>query len=416
MQKSNEIFRYAIPAAKLLLSTGNESLAKHLPIQVDGTLREMVFYFYQDKKNPQEALRYANKWLELNPNDLEIILYQIRCYSSFRTSNDFLKAESIISDIEKRGVPKRFAARLYREKALIEDRRGNRDNAKTFYRKGIEIYGQSHYPENHVGLAQILLREIEDSYEFNLDGSRPIHILDKILEAKSLLEEARRRQSMFDRLHLGSYVEALIQAGEEDKALPLLLEALVDNPQDEKLTYRYAEILRKQGKYAEAITYAERAKMLGYHQAIFTLANISFSEAMEVSDETIKNHRLQDALKRIKDFQPRHLREEEVMDGMIAKIYRNLGDWKNARQHVLKHLDTKNSYIIYEIFHAELDEASEMMQRGDYLQSLSLIKAVKDRIEDFKQNPSIPQSFSELFGKVSDMEIHLKQKLGDTND
>src|SRR2546423_8899588 len=64
---SNDIFRYAIPANRLLLTIGEEKLAEELPIYIKGALREMVFFFYQEKRDHKRALHYAERWLELNP-------------------------------------------------------------------------------------------------------------------------------------------------------------------------------------------------------------------------------------------------------------------------------------------------------------------------------------------------------------
>lgn len=50
VQLSNSVLRYAVPAGKLLRYVGEDALADKLPMQIKGTLREMVFSFYQEKK------------------------------------------------------------------------------------------------------------------------------------------------------------------------------------------------------------------------------------------------------------------------------------------------------------------------------------------------------------------------------
>nr|WP_255604052.1 TIR domain-containing protein [Oscillochloris sp. ZM17-4] len=377
--KSNEVLRYAIPAGRLLRSVGEDALAERLPVSIEGVLREMVFFYYQTKQDNDKALYYAEKWLRLNPDDLEVMLYQARSYRRKRIGSSLQRASKIIEDLERKDFRKRFTARLYREKALLAEYSGNLEEAKELYRKGIEVYSPHPYPENYIGLAQLLLRELEDNPLLSEDDIR-----HNAREAKRWLEEARRRSSYFDRLHLGLYAEALIQAGFEDRALPLLHDALDENPDDSRLNYRLAEIYRKKENYKDARFYAENARRYGATQAVLSLANIIWAEVSQLTDKSVKEEQLNYALQIINSYRPKNQRDEEVIATITAKLYRGLGNWYNARRSIQPYLTTGNPYTLYEAYWADLAEAQSKLAQHEYGQALLIADLAIQKLEDYK--------------------------------
>jgi tetratricopeptide (TPR) repeat protein len=381
---SNEIFRYAIPAERLLRSIGKNEEADKLPLQFKGTLRDMVFYFYQDKRDYKSALSYAEKWLRLYPGDLEIMLFQVRCYRNLRDKLSLQKAEKTITDVERQDHKKRFAARLYREKAFIAEYREEREKAKAFFREGISIYSPYPYPENHVGLAQLLLREIDELPPYDYDKKE-----DLANEALELIEIARSNTATFDRFHLGTYVEALIQSDKEDQAFPLLEEALQDRPDDERLNYRMAEILRKRNEFDQAESYARIAVRLGHPKALLTLANIIYEQSADLMSKrhTIQaRERFRKALDIILGFQPSSSHEKEVADGIASKIYRALGVWDKSKELVYAYNETRNPYTIYEQCQIDMWESQQAEVSTQYINALEKIKIVVKRIKSYEVN------------------------------
>jgi tetratricopeptide (TPR) repeat protein len=318
---SGEIFRYAIPCGRLLRAIGENALADRLPIQVKGTLREMVFHFYQIERNYPQALAYADRWLALNPHDLEILLYRIRCYRNIGGQSHLATAEKLLRWLEGRAVTKSFSARLCREKALIAERRGSMELAKTYFRQGIDNYTVRGYPDNHVGLAQLLLREIDES---SLGVQRNQELAREALQC---LEIGRDLSATFDRVHLGIYIEALVQVGYDDTALPLLEVALQDRPDDSRLNYRMAEILRKRDHFKEAERYARKAVRAGANRARLTLANIYCGWALKFESDgqlTLAEGRRREALEAVNQFTPEYGHDQEVADGLASKVLRAL--------------------------------------------------------------------------------------------
>ncbi len=404
VQLSNEIFRYAVPAGRLLIAVGKDELAKDLPIRIKGTLREMVFYFYQEKRDYKKALQYAEKWLKVSPGDLEILLFQARCYRNLRDGDSLTKAGRIISIIEKQDYSKRFAARVFREKALIAQNNDDIPAAKDFFRKGIEVNTRSPYPENRTGLALLLLREAEEMPHWKLEKQA---IAEEALE---LLERARESSATFDRFHLGTYIEALIQAGKESVALPLLEEALRDRPDDERLNYRMAEILRKQEQYSEATKYAQQAINKGSPKAFLTLANILYSESIKLSidgDVPSANAKLREALTALSDFRPEFGHDQEIADAIASKIYRSMGDFPKARQHVGRYQKTDNPYTIYEQCRILVGEASTSLAQDNYPEALSCIRSAKSSIEVYKIKRELPEPLQELLEEIESEEARI---------
>jgi len=407
---SSDIFRYAIPAGRLLRSVGEDELADKLPIQIKGTLREMVFYFYQDRRDYKKACTYAENWLKVNPQDREIMLYHARCHRNFREPQSLLKAKEIISRLETKDYKKRFAARICREKALIAEFSGDSEKAKDFFREGIKVYTPYPYPENYVGLAQLLLREID---ELPYGWEKKQALAD---EAVELLETAREQSAIFDRFHLGTYVEALIQAGREETAFPLLQEALEDRPLDERLNYRMAEILRKRGQYDEAEIYAVKAHKRRASKAPLTLANIKHGQAEEWiarGRDDIAQEKLNHALLILLEFRPEFGHDQEVADGIKSKIYRTMGDWAKALTAVAKYPNTDNPYTIYEQCRIDLWE-SEIAQADErYAAALGAVRRAIDRIRRYQIKHDLSRPLQDILLNAETKEGQLELIVND---
>jgi hypothetical protein len=410
IQISNNVFRYAVSAGRLLRRIGEDHLAKQLAIQVEGTIREMVYYFYQDKKEYAKALEYAEAWIKIDSNDLEIKLYQARCHRNIGSSKNLEQAKKILADIEKRDHNKRFQENLYREKALISEKQGNAVEAKIFFRKGIEIHIPHSYPGNHIGLAQLLLREA-DELPYDLDGEQQL----KANEALDLLEVARRDSDQFDQFHLQIYVQALVQAGQEEKALPLLEDALKDELNNDRLNYRMGEIKRKYGEYSEAIEYAKKAQEFGYQKATFTIVNSMYEQARKLGEQEARTKLLQEALNEIEAFRPEFGRDNEVADSIKSKIYREMRNYDKADELMTKYAVTQNPYLLYEIGQILLQKVQDCISHKEYIKALALAKEGIDKINGFRggnyrDSTQINEIFSELEVAHSSIEAFIENQ------
>lgn len=381
---SGEIFRYAVPSARLLRAVHKHELADQLPIAIRGTARELVFYFYQDEQNYKDALKYAEQWLAVNPGDLEVMIYQVRCYRSIGGDELFLKAERILNLLERKDSNRRFAARICRERGLIAEKKGNLEEAKLHFRNGIERYRHQNYPENHIGLAQVLLRQVDELGYTDAVG------IEMAGEAVKLLEDARELSATFDRYHLGTYVEALLHIGQDEKALPLLEYALKDKPDDTRLNYRMAEVLRKKDHLSAAEKFAKRAlegSGAAAKMARVTLANIHFSLGVKFQNDGLPemaNARFREALEWVQGFITDSKDVQEVADALACKIHCALGDLESAWASVYKYPRPRNPYTVYEQCRVELLRADDSAGQQEYIKAIANIRSAIERIETYR--------------------------------
>ena len=402
LRLSNEIFRYAVPAEKLLRSINEIQLAQELPIQIKGTLREMVFFFYQEKKDYKQALEYAENWLRLNPDDIEIVLQKIRCYRNFRNAESSRMADELLDDLQKRDFGKYFSARVFREKALVAEGKRRPNDAKEYFREGIKL--DSIYPENYVGLAALLLKEAETLSIHDPQRQKLAR------EAVGLLKNARKNQSaLFERFHLSLYVEALIEAGDESTAFPILRVALKDRPSDPRLNHRMAEILREREQYNDAEEYALKANSYGHSKAPLSLANILYGQAQQLfaqKQDERAHEKLAQALKRIEQFRPEFGGDEEVADSIKAKIYRTLEMLPEAYEALKKYKNTKNTYTIHEQSKIDLAIAKKKAAEGRYGQALNQVDIALQRMA--KYGPKLNQALIDISEEAKKMKLALE--------
>lgn len=400
---TNDIFRFAVPTGRLLRSVGKDSLADSLPIQIKGTVREMVFYFYQERRDYRKAMAYAQNWLRIYPDDTEVTLLLARCYRNSREKSSLNEARAILGRLENVSSNRRFLSRIYRERALIAEFSDDSDLAKEYYRKGMAVDEINPYPENYSGLARLLIREIDD-YPYHSEERKEV-----AEEAVRLLEVARRGSATFDRFHLGVYIEALFQAGREHTALPLLYEALDDNPKDERLNFRMAEILRKQEQFEEAVKFGTLAHKYGIETALISVANTLYGYAVALNSQGKTEEariKLREALENIDKYSPRNRRDNFVVDTVRSKVYRLLGEWENAQLAIGKYHEVNDDpYVIYEQAQIDLWEARTAESKRQYDIALNAVRTALNRVSLYKYD--LTTQLIETRRDAKKLELHL---------
>jgi tetratricopeptide (TPR) repeat protein len=401
-QLSNVVFRYAIPASKLLRTLGDIDRAQLLPMQAQGTLREMVFFFYQVAKDYRKALDYAAQWLQISPDDREIMLYQARCYRNLRTTEGWRAADATLDKIEISPLSGRFRARVLRERALVADGRGNAPEARRFFEEGIALSRDARYPENHVGLAMLLLRETDENLELNA-------VPHDVTRALSLLEQASQ-SATFDRFYLGLFVEALVRAGRENDAYPLLEEALARDPTEPRLNYWFAEAARRQGQFDLAIEYGRRAVSGGVRKGAFTLANALCSSAMADGSPQGLRAKLASALEVMSKFEPEFGTDHEVAAAIRAKICRLQNDWDAVRVHISPYEGSDNSYSVYEQTLLDFTQLDQAVAAGDMTTAREGTERARQRLMRVSAKRRLPPQLEELLAQANSRLADIQQR------
>ncbi len=411
---SNEVFRYSLPADHLLRSIGKDDLASRLPIRTQGTLRRMVYYFYQEAQDFSKALEYIDKWLAVNPNDSEVRLYQIRCYRKLGGRDNVVKARHLIQRLERERPSKQDEMRLIRERALLARIEGDNETAKAFFRQAIKLdeHSRQPYSEIYVGLARILIQEADDQPEWSEEHD------ELAKEALQLLEIAKRETDNFYRYHLASYAEALIQAGLSGQAQPLLSEALYYQPDDGKLNFRMAEVLRREKDYPNAKSYAEKAIRYGHTPSLLTLANILYDEAQSLpgrASSVLATSLLDDALRKVEAYKRSggdaiSRSNVEVADTIRAKIYRAKGQSDKVFEILTPYSPSSNPYTVYELAMYFIQKANSESARHQVANELGFVARAVSTIETYKYRK--PNALEELYQGARAREMSLREKLG----
>jgi len=375
---------------------GKDDLANSLPIQIRGTLREMVFFFYQKHKNFIQALYYANRWLEIEPHDIEIMLQKVRCHRNLNTPLDLQQAMNIINKIESYKLSNRFYQRVLREKALIADLKGDIASAISHYQTAIELAPRNPYPEVYTGLAYLIKRDVEN---LPIEDTRK---RKTSLEVKKLLDIARENTADFDQHHLSFYVETLIDCGEDKRAIELLDAGLLENPDDGNLCFRRAELYKSDGDYINAEECARHAIKCNYTAAHITLSTILCYKASQLAAGPQKGV-LNEALKHVTLYRRREENSSyrmEVAAGIEAKIHRLNGDWDQVEAAIVVYSNSINSYTIYEQCKLEQWKAINSEVDHKYGLALDLINHSIERINSFSQRFKMPRELDDLFGEL----------------
>lgn len=408
---SNRVYRYSLPADRLLRTVGRVDLADKLPIRSKGTLRSLVYYFYRDVRDYRQALDYAEQWLQANPNDLDIQLQRIKCYRRIGDQRSFATALQLIEQLEFATRKKNnFRIYLLRERALIAQRSGDREAAKKYFHEAIVLDGRARtsrpYSEIYAELARILLEEADAIPEWV-----PEHYA-KAQEAVQLLEIAKKEAENFFRFHFNTYINALLLAGKEEEAIPLLEEALQVNPDDGTLNFRKAEIHRRQGDYDLARKHAKRGIASEHAPSYITYANTVYDEVTfhTMSD---KDRALQydDALAKLQIYKDKFsaslsISELEVAAAIMSKIYRAKGDLDSASK-VIERSEYRNSgnpYTIYEQSTIFLRQA-EQIRYESVAKALALAQSAVERIDRY------PYELSEQLISLRDDGLRLQDEL-----
>lgn len=159
-----------------------------------------------------------------------------------------------------------------------------------------------------------------------------------------------------------------------------------------------AEILRQREDYDRAGEYATKALNYGARKANLTLANIEYARGKKFSEKGQLGKakgKYALALDILKGFTPEFGHDEEVRDGIMSKIYRELENWDAAKGVIGKYKGSINPYTIYEQCIIDIHEATILIDQMQAQDALQILNLVISRLESFDKT-KLPQDLSRV--------------------
>lgn len=131
-RKSEDFIHYCAMAYRLFLLSNRFEDANRLAYYFKGEMREACIKLYH-AKDYRPSLEYANKWLDMMPNDSEIRLFKARCLIRL---DHFEEAEAELSELRKLHFAQEKVAHVT---GLLYKNKGEINKSIIYYKRGLDI-------------------------------------------------------------------------------------------------------------------------------------------------------------------------------------------------------------------------------------------------------------------------------------
>ena len=366
-QLNHQLLHNAVSAKRLLLQTGQAKKAQSLPYRLSGHIRELVLTSYRQARSEdeyREALRYAQQWLNIEPDDTEISLYLGRCY---RCLGEYDKAKEILRELS-RDADGILQAQIQREFGRMALAESNLTEAIEHYYAGIthKPGRRPVYPLIMVDLARALISRADERGDADPEKRKEYE------EAIHLLSEARPYLPRFNHLNLGLYIDALMKVDRDAEAMVELETGLSTQPESPHLLFRKAAILMNDpSKSKEAMELAEAARDGGIDRAWTVIARLQ-----------IGGGRYKEALDSLNNFRAESERDRIYRDSQRALAMTNLGRFEEVASMLDRYAQRDNSYIAYALTHNEYMAARDLLYKDQYQQARQRARQAKKMVDD----------------------------------
>lgn len=194
----------------------------------------------------------------------------------------------------------------------------------------------------------------------------------------------------------------------------MLLEALELEPEEGRLNFRMAELMRNQGELKAAIQYAETAINSGYRAGLLTLANILYENGLQEQFKgrvKIAASEFEAALSKVQLYKTKYRTaisafDTEVADAIRSKILRAIGDREEALSALESHKRSRNPYVVYQLASLSFDESEELREKGFYPEALSANSKAKAYISGYRH--ALPPPLVELIRAIQHQEEEIE--------
>jgi len=361
-----EFVRLCSFAYRMLTLCGRYDDAKALAYQFGEQLREASTRLYH-AKNYELSLKYAETWLAIDPNDNDIRWLKARCQTRLER---FGEAEKELEELQARGYRE---DRLYHAWGLLRRDQERLDEAMAFFIKGLKAR-PNYLP---------LLRDFGDIQERMGDLGGALETLKKAYDL------APR-----DPYIAPKYADLLMRVEKPADALTVIDGALAAFPEEAAFEHRASMILDELGLEEEAYTHAKRAVEnlnSAMPEALLHLAALELR--VRNSPENAKAY-----LDRLPPQLPR--RVQRVKDTVLADINWRTGNIAKSKEVLRKYTSSDDPYIAHLAAQIELDECSKLIADRNYVAAKGklavLRKTLEPALKEFPKNRSLLRDWETL--------------------
>ena len=354
-----EFVRLCSFAYRMLTLCGRYDDARALAYQFSEQLREASTRLYH-AKDYELSLKYAETWLAIDPHDNDIRWLKARCLTRLER---FEEAEKELEELQRGGYRK---DRLYHAWGLLRRDQELLDEAMAFFIKGLEARA-NYLP---------LLRDFGDIQERMGDLGGALETL-----AKAYYLAPR------DPYIAPKYADLLMKAEKPADALTVIDGALAAFPEEAAFEHRASMILDELGRGEDAYSHAKKAVEdlnSAMPEALLHLATLE----LRVKDNPKKAKGYLDRL-------PAHLprRVQKVKDTILADIKWRSGDKDEAKKILRKYAPSEDRYIAHLVVQIELAECSTLIASRNYVGAKGklavLRKILESALKEFPKNQSL---------------------------
>jgi len=346
-------------AYRMLTFCGRYDDARALAYQFSEQLREASSRLYH-AKDYELSLKYAETWLAIDPNDNDIRWLKARCLTRLERSEE---AEKELEELQGRDYRK---DKLYHAWGLLRRDQDNLGEAMAFFIKGLKA--RPNYPP--------LLRDFGDLQERMGDLGGALETLAKAYDL------APR-----DPYIAPKYADLLMRVEKPADALTVIDGALAAFPEEAAFEHRESMILDELGREEEAYSHAKRAVEdlnSAMPEALLHLATLELK--VRNSPENAKTY-----LDRLPPRLPG--RVQRVKDTVLADINRRSGDTAKAKEILRKYTPSEDQYIANLVAQIELDECSKLIADKNYVAAkgklVTVRKTLEPALKKFPRNQSL---------------------------
>ena len=362
-KQSEDFVRLCSRAFRLLMLSGNESVARELAYYFKGELKAVSRRLYY-AKDYNTSLKYMSTYIEMVPQDPSIRLLRAQCLTRVEK---YVEAEGELDNLEKM----RYGGyRLDHVRGFLMREKGNFEQAKIFYERGL-----ADRPDFIP-----LLRDLGD-------------VSDRLEDRKSAVKYLRQAYELAPRdTYVVTKLLDVLEKSNINEAVAIAEDSAAVFPEDAGFEHRISMLFYKSGKYEKSYSHAKRA---------VELDDTLYEAKLHLAALEARNGDLRAADNLLEELPIKLPKRYRVVRASIqAETKLKLGQFRDARKLLERYDVHSNTYLAdvagrIELFDArdaigkrQMDIAGDRLKRGR--------KIIDRALENFPENRSLKRTYKKI--------------------